>query len=149
MSLRHSNVIDALAHDPATDDVVMTMVEPRPWDESDARVFELQEKMNSYLSFVLDGELNEQLPQLAGKRVRLQLDCLQPPNQKVAHFIEIIQRQVALLGLEFAVRVVSDLPPDEEETCCGEHDGQCCGEHGGPCCGEGDGGACCCSEEAP
>ena len=148
MSLRHSNLIDLLAHDPTTDEVVMTMVEPRPWDGSDQRVYELQEKVNAYLSFALDGELEEQLPQLVGKTVRLQLACLQEPDAKMAHFIGIIKQQISFQGIQLSVEVQPDLPPDnEEEGCCGGHghgDGEgCCGGHshdhgeGEGCCGGG------------
>ena len=135
MSLRQSNLIDLLALDPTTDHVVMTMVEPRPWDGSDQRVYELQEKVNAYLSFALDGELEEQIPQLKGKTVRLQLDCLQEPDEKMAHFIAIIQKQIAFQGIQFSVEVNPDIPPDNDEGCCGEHshghaEGEgCCGGH--------------------
>ena len=135
MSLRHANVIDLLAHDPATDEVVMTIVEPRPWEGTDQHVYQLQEKINAYLSFALDGEMLEQLPQLKGKSVRVQLDCVQEPDAKTAYFIDIVRSQIGFQGIEFSVCVVPDLPEDEQHRCCGGHDhgdddSGCCGGHG-------------------
>jgi hypothetical protein len=52
-----TDVIDLFAHDPKTDEVVLVMKEPRPWDGSDERLHQLQEKFNAYVSFLLDGAL--------------------------------------------------------------------------------------------
>ena len=52
-------VIDIFAHDPKTDEIVLVMNEPRPWDGSEERLHQLQEKFNAYVSFLLDGELAE------------------------------------------------------------------------------------------
>ncbi len=43
------------------------MFESRPWDDSDLQLFQLQEKFNAYVSFLLDGEMAEAHPELAGK----------------------------------------------------------------------------------
>ena len=38
-------------------EVLLVMNEPRPWDGSELRLHELQEKFNAYVSFLLDGEM--------------------------------------------------------------------------------------------
>ena len=63
-----------MAHDPKTDEVMLTMVERRAWNGGEPQLFELQEKFNAYLSFALDGELAETYPALADKRVRVRLE---------------------------------------------------------------------------
>ena len=50
-------VIDLFALDQKTGEVLLAMNEPRPWDGSDERLHELQEKFNAYVSFLLDGEM--------------------------------------------------------------------------------------------
>ena len=66
-------VIDLFGLDEKTGEVVLAMREPRPWDGSDERLHELQEKFNAYVSFLLDGEMNAAHPELAGKRARIEL----------------------------------------------------------------------------
>jgi hypothetical protein len=55
--VEHPGVIDYMEHDSRTDEITLVMVETRPWDGSDLQRFQLQEKMNAYLSFILDGEM--------------------------------------------------------------------------------------------
>lgn len=107
----HANIIDLIAHDPRTDEAVLTMIEPRPWDDSGVQLFELQEKINAYLSFALDGEMAEAYPALAGKRLRLRLDCVQPPSAAVHHFLGLVREQVAFQGIEVEVRVIAGVAP--------------------------------------
>lgn len=51
--------LDALAFDGETGEAVLIMVEPRAWDGTEERIFQLQEKVNAYLSFALDGEMTD------------------------------------------------------------------------------------------
>lgn len=106
--VQFTNVIDIIALDPATDEVALIMTEARPWDGSDERLFQLQEKINAYLSFALDGEMAEAYPQFIGKRLRLQLDCATPPDSRAQQIIELVRRQVAFQEIKFDVRVSAE-----------------------------------------
>ena len=81
------------------------MVEPRPWNGTDLQLFQLQEKFNAYVSFALDGELADAYPALVDKALRLRLECVEPPNEAVLHFLELVREQVAFQGLEVEVVV--------------------------------------------
>jgi len=116
MPLDQVHVIDVIAQDAQTGDVALIMTETRPWDGSDARLFQLQEKINAYLSFALDGEMVETYPQFAGRSIRLQLDCTEPPDTRTARFIRIVREQVAFQDIRFEVRVTS---AHASEGCCG------------------------------
>jgi hypothetical protein len=96
-------VLDALARDPETDELVLIMLEPRSWDGGDKQLFQLQEKLNAYLSFALDGELAEQLPQMVGKPLRIQLNCAQQPPEPVIELLGKVREQIALQGINLTV----------------------------------------------
>ena len=96
-------VLDALGQDPTTGEVVLVMFEPRPWSGGDTQLFQLQEKLNSYLSFALDGEMTEQLPQLAGRRVRISLACAEPPPEPVVSLLAKVREQIAFQGVGLTV----------------------------------------------
>ena len=53
--VERADVIDLFAHDPKSDEVLLVMFEARPWNDSDLQLFQLQEKFNAYVSFLLDG----------------------------------------------------------------------------------------------
>jgi hypothetical protein len=81
------------------------MVETRPWDGSDARLFQLQEKVNTYLAFALDGEMHEAYPDFVNKPLRLELRCVAPPDTATLHLLELVRVQIAFQGIQLEVRV--------------------------------------------
>ena len=98
-------VIDLFAHDQKADQVLLAMHEPRPWDGSDERLHELQEKFNAYVSFLLDGEMIAAHPELAGKSARIELRCDHMPDERALGLLELIHDQLALQEIEMEVVV--------------------------------------------
>ena len=98
-------VIDLFAVDEKKCEVLLVMNETRPWDDSDLRLHELQEKFNSYVSFLLDGEMVTEHPELAGKRARIEVHCAQMPDERAIELLGLIHDQLALqdVGMEVVV----------------------------------------------
>ena len=88
---------------------VLIMVETRPWDGSGDRLLELQEKINSYVAFVTEGELDEMYPDAPSRAKRFQLDCFEPPDEHTAEFLRRVEKALAEHSIAFSVQV---LPPD-------------------------------------
>lgn len=102
-----AHVIDLIADDSKTGEVTLIMLEPRPWEDgSELRLFQLQEKINAYLSFALDGEMLEAYPQFANRKLRLQLDCVGMPGNDVVGFLSLVREQIAFQGINLEVRVM-------------------------------------------
>ena len=97
-------VIDMIAHDPKRDEAVLVMNEPAPWVDSDERLYQLQERFNAYVSFLLDGEFAEWDPKLAQKRARIEVRCAHMPNSRALDLFGQIHDQLA--HQEIDVRVV-------------------------------------------
>lgn len=100
-------VIDLFALDQKTDQVVLAMHEPRPWDGSDVRLHELQEKFNAYVSFLLDGEMVNAHPTLVGKSARIELRCDYMPDDRAVELLGLIHDQIALQEIKMEV-IVAD-----------------------------------------
>jgi len=98
-------VIDLFAHDQKTDQVLLAMHEPRPWDGSDERLHALQEKFNAYVSFLLDGEMIAAHPELAGTLARIELRCDHMPDERALGLLELIHDQLALQEIKMEVVV--------------------------------------------
>lgn len=127
--IEQTDVIDVIAHDPKSDMVTLIMREARPWNGSDEQLFQLQEKLNTYLSFALDGEMHEAYPQFVGKPVRVQLECHGMPDERTLHFLQHVRQQIAFQEVDLQVRVYSHA----EEGDAGPQGGGCgqgCGCHG-------------------
>ncbi|MEP6699631.1 MAG: DUF6572 domain-containing protein [Verrucomicrobiota bacterium] len=98
-------VIDLFGLDPKTDEVVLVMKESRAWDGSDERLHELQEKFNAYASFLLDGEMTAEHPELAGKTARIELHSEQMPDERAVELLGLIHDQLALQEIKMEVIV--------------------------------------------
>jgi hypothetical protein len=99
------SVIDLFGHDQKTDEVLLAMHESRPWDDSDERLHELQEKFNAYVSFLLDGEMIAAHPELAGKPARIEVRCDYMPDERALGLLNLIHDQIALQEIEMEVIV--------------------------------------------
>ena len=105
-----TGVIDLIAHDPKTDEVVLVMDEPDEWDGSDEQLLALQERFNVYVSFLLDREMAEAHPELAGKPARIELRCANMPDTRTLELLGLIHDQLAFQEIKFEVVVRNDPP---------------------------------------
>lgn len=101
--LEHPGILDAFAHDSRSDKLVMAMYERRPWDDDGRQLIQLQEKLNAYLSFALDGELAEAFPDLASKPLEIQLRTHHDPSPPAWDLIRRIREQLAFQNIRFEV----------------------------------------------
>jgi hypothetical protein len=104
--VQNPSLIDLVTYDPESGEFALIMTETRPWDGSADRVLELQQKINNYLSFALDGQLERQHPGSVGKAIRLQLDCVSPPDPKTGHFIDLVREKLRGERIRFVVNVL-------------------------------------------
>jgi hypothetical protein len=103
--VEHAGVIDLLTHDAKNGRVTLVMVEPRPWDGSETRLFQLQEKLNAYVSFALDGELAESYPALAALPLRIVLECASYPDEATVDLLEKVREQLGFQQIDLQVLV--------------------------------------------
>jgi Family of unknown function (DUF6572) len=101
-------VIDVIAHDPKTGDVVLVMNEPNEWDGSDDQLLSLQERFNAYVSFLLDGEMADAHPELAGKPARIELRCAHMPDERALELLGHIHDQLAFQEIKMEVVIRND-----------------------------------------
>jgi hypothetical protein len=120
-------MLDAFAHDTRDDVLVLAMFETREWDLGDRQLFQLQEKLNAYVSFILDGEMGENFPHLTGKPVRIELRTSHEPSERALGFLGRARDQLALQQIGLEVVLIGD----PQEGCCGGGaSGSCCGGGG-------------------
>jgi hypothetical protein len=100
-----AGLIDVIALDPKTGEVVLVMNEPEPWDDSDERLLALQERFNAYISFLLDGEMAETNPDLAARPARIELRCAHMPDTRALELLGMIHDQLAFQEIRMEVVV--------------------------------------------
>ena len=106
-------VIDMIGHDAKTNEVVLVMNEPNDWDSSDEQLLALQERFNAYVSFLLDGELTESHPELAGKRARIEVRCAHMPDTRALELLGLIHDHLAFQEIKVEVVARNEQSNDE------------------------------------
>ena len=105
-----TGVIDVTAHDSKTGEVVLVMNEPNEWDGSDEQLLALQERFNAYVSFLLDGEMAEAHPELAGKMARIELRCTRMPDARTLELLGLIHDHLGFQEIKLEVVIKNDPP---------------------------------------
>ena len=104
-------VVDLITLDEAADEVVLVMLEERPWGTDPEQLRQLEAKFNAYLSYVLGGYLVRQYPMYADRGVRFQLDCVENPRSADGAFFTAMSNFAAGEGIRWVTRVMQ---PGEE-----------------------------------
>jgi len=127
--IERTGMLDAFAHDTREDVLVLAMFETRTWDLGERQLFQLQEKLNAYVSFILDGEMKENFPHLLGKSVRIELRTSHEPSERALGFLGRARDQLALQHISLEVVVIGEVTPGEGSCCGGSSSdlGGCCG----------------------
>jgi hypothetical protein len=110
-----TGLIDVIAEDTKTGEVVLVMDEPSEWNGSDEQLLALQERFNAYVSFLLDGELAEAHPELVDKPVRIELRCTHVPDARALELLGLIHDRLTFQEIKLEVIVTND-PPSPKAT---------------------------------
>lgn len=97
-----TNTIDLVAQD-ADGTYLLVMIEDRPWGTDPDQATQLQEKINSYAGFILDGSLARNYPETEGQPIRIRLDCTTAPDGHIEHITDHTAAQLANHGIGFQV----------------------------------------------
>jgi hypothetical protein len=103
--VENARIVDLISVDPSSGKVVLTMIERRPWGASDQQFQQIEEKINRYMGYVLEGFLADQYPQYEGKAVQLRLECAEEPHGDAVLFVKAAARAASDHGLELVVAV--------------------------------------------
>lgn len=101
------DTIDALQALPGRPDVVMVIVQDRPWGP-ETRVM-VGNKLGAYLRYALGGQLARDMPHAAGRPVRIALVSGTAPGEADAETLAAFRDQVAALGIAFVWGGEADL----------------------------------------
>jgi hypothetical protein len=118
VSLEQAGVIDALGIDAASGRVVLVIRHDAPWDGSAGQLFLLQEKLNAYLSFALDGEMADAYPDFANRPLGVRVESPAAPDPRTLGVLAGVRRQLAFQDITLEVR------PGQASDCgsgCGCH----------------------------
>lgn len=121
--VENPRIVDLIAPDRERGEVVLKILEPRPWGAEPRQLHQLEDKLNSYFSYVLDGFLVQQYPQYEDMPVCIRLECAQEPTDQERDFLLAARGFSARHQIRFEVEQVDEplgepfeweAPEDEE-----------------------------------
>jgi hypothetical protein len=130
MGLTHPGVLDAFAHDKRRDLLVLAMYESRPWNGEERQLHQLQEKLNAYVSFILDGEMAESFPQFVDKPIEIQLRTRHQPDPLALGLLQQAREQLSLQKITLETIQIEpefEIQPEPSGGCGCGNVGPCAG----------------------
>ena len=106
MPVRNTKSIDRVTHNPKTHELILIMVEDREKYDVDRQLLELQEKINTYVHYAMDGQLAKDYPEWAGRPVTIQVDYHFPPNPEEIQFLEEVEKQLKAHKIKFTSTLI-------------------------------------------
>lgn len=103
--VHNPRVIDLISEDDASGEVVLVMLEERPWESEPDQLRQLEAKFNAYLEYVLGGHLAQQYPEYAARPVRFQLECAENPRPADSAFFTAMANFAAAESIRFVILV--------------------------------------------
>lgn len=100
MSVEDLNSIDAIGIDSNSGMVVLTISDHLEWDDN-KRLLMLQEKINTYLSFIESGEIYEAYKEAKNKPIGINVIFKHSPNEDGLHFLNAISNIVKSANINF------------------------------------------------
>lgn len=105
--VHNPRIVDLIHHDQAAGEVVLTLIEWRPWPASENHYEELDQKLSNYFVYAIDGFLGRQYPSYAGLPVRVQLDSVHELSAEAVAMLEEASRVGEDHGIRVALRYVA------------------------------------------
>lgn len=97
--------IDLVALSPDETTVELVIVADAGWSGSDLQIRSLQEKIQSYVSFAVDGQLVDAYPDMAGRPWRIVIDCQKgSPDDRTADVVARTVEPVRNHGGDLQIR---------------------------------------------
>ena len=104
--VENAKVIDLITTEAASNSVVLVMIERRAWGASPLQFTQIEEKVNRYMGYVLDGFLVQHHPEHDGKPVTIRLDCAEAPEGEAGRFVKAMGHALESHGLRLAINVL-------------------------------------------
>ncbi len=104
--VQNPQMLDLVSQDPESGEFILIMVETRGWDGSIERIRQLQQKINRYVAFALEGEMVRKFPDSIEKPVRIQLSCYHTPDERTLLFLNNAASKLREEGISFSIKQI-------------------------------------------
>jgi len=110
--VENTEAIDLVMQHGETGEFLLIMIESREWDGSHDRLVQLQDKLNTYLTYALDGQFQTENPEAEGAAIRIHLDYEYEPDAVSLGFLDAAKEAIAEHDIDFSWSLIGDDEPE-------------------------------------
>lgn len=104
MALDKTNVIDFVSVKEDSAKVWLTIADDLDWQDENKHIFLLQEKINSYLTFIENGELYRAYPEANGRDLTIEIYARFPIPEMGEKFMKKVNAVITGAGYGFSYK---------------------------------------------
>ena len=90
MTIEQESVIDIIGVNEDEKYISLVISDHLEWDEKNEKLLTLQNKINSYLTYIESGQIYEHHPDSKNLDVHIVLTCMYKPNSEGLNFLELV-----------------------------------------------------------
>jgi hypothetical protein len=105
MSIENVRVVDFIGTDINDSSVTLTISDHLEWGDGNHLLL-LQEKINTYLSFIESGEIFDSRPDAYGEPIRISIVCKYHPDEEALKFLQLCKGIIEKAGYGFRYEVL-------------------------------------------
>jgi anti-anti-sigma regulatory factor len=100
-------MIDAIAHNPLTNEVILSIIENKNWSKSTERLMTLQDKINLYMEFIVDGHLANHLKHKKidpkKQNIYIEISFLHQIDSEIQNFLHAISEAIKQYNIQIKI----------------------------------------------
>ena len=104
MAVDNPDIVDSIGTEKVSGQIVLTISDHLAWGDG-AHLSALQDKINTYLSFIESGEIYQQYPEAKGQEIRIEVVMNFGPDENGLEFLQRAAETVGNAGLGLSYRV--------------------------------------------
>lgn len=108
MSIEDKDKIDSMGINKETGVVTLAISDHLDWDNEYEHLIMLQEKINTYLSFLQSGEVYKSYPQAKGKKFDIKIYAKYELSKKAEEFLNYAYGKVVEAGFNLRCEITGD-----------------------------------------
>jgi len=101
MAVENARTVDAVGVDKKIGQVILTIADQLDWEDEQNHLVRLQDKINTYVSFIESGELIEAYPDARGRQAVISVVGKHKPTADAIRFFLHVKDVVEPIGIGF------------------------------------------------
>jgi hypothetical protein len=107
MSVDQVDKIDVISTAP-NGKVMLTISDHLPWDDANEHLMILQNKINSYLSFIESGQIFEDYPNAQNSKLAIRVCIKYEPNNTALRFLDLCRDTILEADIGFSWQIIRE-----------------------------------------